>query len=182
MLIRSFKIFKSFLALKNNFIFEDGEENGAPGGGFNQAEDNSQVITFFLKSYWYFHFHFLTLSHDDNFHFHYKYWFCCSCRSLWWTTTLVLAWTPTSAWTSTTPGRRSPRSSTPVSIIKVFRQRQIVQIDVQRKFNSHLIWLISFSQLCTWKWVCASASVEGCARWLFFIEFSNNLKEIKRKQ
>ena len=52
MLIRSFKIFKSFLALKNNLIFKDGEENGAPGGGFNQAEDNSQVIfPFFLKSY-----------------------------------------------------------------------------------------------------------------------------------
>ena len=25
------------------FTFQDGEENGAPGGGFNQAEDNSQV-------------------------------------------------------------------------------------------------------------------------------------------
>ena len=57
MLIRSFKIFKSFLALKNNLIFEDGEENGAPGGGFNQAEDNSQVI---LHSF---------LSHTDIFTF-----------------------------------------------------------------------------------------------------------------
>ena len=25
------------------FCLQDGEENGAPGGGFNQAEDNSQV-------------------------------------------------------------------------------------------------------------------------------------------
>ena len=25
------------------FTFQDGEENGAPGVGFNQAEDNSQV-------------------------------------------------------------------------------------------------------------------------------------------
>ena len=24
-------------------VVQDGEENGAPGGGFNQAEDNSQV-------------------------------------------------------------------------------------------------------------------------------------------
>ena len=25
-------------------VVQDGEENGAPGGGFNQAEDNSQVL------------------------------------------------------------------------------------------------------------------------------------------
>ena len=28
-------------------VVQDGEENGAPGGGFNQAEDNSQVEFYF---------------------------------------------------------------------------------------------------------------------------------------
>ena len=51
-------------------------------------------------------------------------WFWCFChfRSLWWTTTLVWDWTRTYVWISTMPERRSQRSSTPASIIKVFIQ------------------------------------------------------------
>ena len=32
-------------------VVQDGEENGAPGGGFNQAEDNSQVLMLMLMHF-----------------------------------------------------------------------------------------------------------------------------------